>query len=352
MDADQPVERVVGEGRRRTGKPPTPKDEQLVQYLKEQEVLKAADFFALTPESFDLVTRHPAMTLVMADALRELRKEHSQTAHARAGKRMPSDNARSSHNAQDRLCTVLISEYVGTITMTHNAKRNALGVKLCSEIGSGLSRCCAAGVRAIILRALPGVSVWSAGHDMREFGRANNGPGETGDGKFNDPLSRNDPFVQLLHEIRQCPVPVIAAVEGGVWGGACDIITCCDVVIGTPESTFCITPAKIGLPYHASGMTHFLGVLPLHVIKWMFFSSSVLTGQEAMQYGFLNACVPPEQAIEPDSTACTKFSPQGPRTSPNCHSLQLRLRKWRTRSPHALPSWLNCSKRTSTHYLR
>ena len=36
-------------------------------------------------------------------------------------------------------------------------------------------------------------------------------------------------------------------------GGACDIVACCDLVIGTPESTFAITPAKVGLPYHASG---------------------------------------------------------------------------------------------------
>lgn len=57
--------------------------------------------------------------------------------------------------------------------------------------------------------------------------------------------------MQLLQKIRQCAVPVMAAVEGGVWGGACDIVACCDVVVGTPEVTFAITPAKVrrgGLP--------------------------------------------------------------------------------------------------------
>ena len=55
-----------------------------------------------------------------------------------------------------------------------------------------------------------------------------------GSGAFNEPLSRNDPFVRLLHQIRTCTVPVLAAVEGGVWGGACDLVACCDVVVGTP----------------------------------------------------------------------------------------------------------------------
>ena len=83
----------------------------------------------------------------------------------------------------------------------------------------------------IILRALPGVTVWSAGHDMREFERHDGTAAQGGTGAFNDPLSRNDPFVQLLERIRSCAVPVIAAIEGGVWGGACDIVSCCDVVV-------------------------------------------------------------------------------------------------------------------------
>ena len=130
---------------------------------------------------------------------------------------------------------------------------------------------------------------------MREFERHDGTAAQGGTGAFNDPLSRNDPFVQLLQQIRSCAVPVIAAVEGGVWGGACDIVSCCDVVVGTLDCSFAITPAKVGLPYHASGLTHFLGALPLHVIKWMFFSSTVLTGEDAARYGFLSASVPADQ---------------------------------------------------------
>lgn len=289
------IEDVILKARKLTSRPSTNKDAELVEYLKEQEVLNAKDFFALSDESFDVVTRHHSVTLVMADALRGLRHERARLAQTLAPHAVTKDNAGSEDQNREPLCTLVINEWVGTITMTHNSKRNALGMKLCSEIVSCLERCCSAGVRAIILRALPGVSVWSAGHDMREFGRSNGSSAQTGDGKFNDPLSRNDPFVQLLTEIRGCQVPVIAAVEGGVWGGACDIIACCDVVVATSKTTFCITPAKVGLPYHASGMTHFLGVLPLHVIKWMFFSSAPLTGDEAHKYGFVNVCVPADQ---------------------------------------------------------
>ena len=116
--------------------------------------------------------------------------------------------------------------------------------------------------------------------------------------------------MQLLHKIRACAVPVIAAVEGGVWGGACDIVACCDLVVGTPTCSFAITPAKVGLPYHASGASHFLGILPLHIVKWMFFSSEPLSAECAARHGFINCCVPPEQltekAIEMASTIASR----------------------------------------------
>ncbi|KAL1511629.1 hypothetical protein AB1Y20_006421 [Prymnesium parvum] len=291
------IEDVIAEARRCTGKPSSDKDAELLSYLKSQEVASASDFFNLSAKSFEVVAQHPAVTLVMADALRRLREKPDKPEGTAD---LPSKRAKLSPPAAaaaslEPLCSVCIHEFVGIVTMEHNAKRNALGSALCSQIVGCLARCRAAGVRAVILRALPGVAVWSAGHDMREFGRSNGTTAQSGTGAFNDPLSRNDPFVQLLHEIRHCAVPVIAAVEGGVWGGACDIVACCDIVVGTPDTTFAITPAKIGLPYHASGMAHFLGVLPLHVVKWMFFSSSPLTSAEAKQYGFLNDCVPADQ---------------------------------------------------------
>jgi hypothetical protein len=34
-------------------------------------------------------------------------------------------------------------------------------------------------------------------------------------------------------------------------------------------------------------MTHFLGVLPLHVIKWMFFSATPLSAEEVYMHAFI-----------------------------------------------------------------
>jgi len=66
-------------------------------------------------------------------------------------------------------------------------------------------------------------------------------------------------------------------IEGSVWGGACDLAMTCDQLVGANSATFAITPVKIGLPYNAAGLTHFLGVLPLHIVKAMLLTAEPIS---------------------------------------------------------------------------
>ena len=60
-------------------------------------------------------------------------------------------------------------------------------------------------------------------------------------------------------------------IEGSVWGGACDLALTCDLLVGSDTASFTVTPAKIGIPYTASGIIHFINVIGLNKAKEMFF---------------------------------------------------------------------------------
>lgn len=140
------------------------------------------------------------------------------------------------------------------------------------------------GVRVVVLRADPESKVWSSGHDIKEI---------PVDGQ--DPVTWKTSFQRILHRVRAFPAPVVAMVHASVWGGACDLVATCDLAIGTPAATFAITPAKIGIAYNTGGLTHFLGVLPLHIVKEMLFTGQPLSAEDAHRFGLLNHLVPPEQ---------------------------------------------------------
>jgi len=90
-------------------------------------------------------------------------------------------------------------------------------------------------------------------------------------------------------------MPVIAMLHSSVWGAACDLVVTCDLAIGTPKTTFAITPVKIGISYNTAGMSHFMGVLPLHIIKEMVFMGNPLSAEDAYRLGALNRLVSPEK---------------------------------------------------------
>ena len=179
--------------------------------------------------------------------------------------------------------TQLRGSNIGTVTMNNPHRANCLSSELVSGILSALDEFEKAAVRVVILRAYPKAKIWSAGHNMKEIPL---------DGR--DPLTWNITFERLLHKVRGFPVPVIGMIEGSVWGGACDLAMTCDMLVGATSVSFAITPAKIGLPYDAAGLTHFLGVLPLHIVKGMLFTADQLSAEEAFRLGLLNQLVGPE----------------------------------------------------------
>ncbi len=173
--------------------------------------------------------------------------------------------------------------FIGTVTMDHPEHRNALSETMISEMFDAFEEMREARARVIILRAFEGAKVWSSGHDVRELPL----PGR-------DPLGYDDPLVRILREIQHLPMPVIAMIDGSVWGGACDVALTCDVLIGSPQAQFTMTPAKIGVPYNPSGLLRFMNILGINTAKEMFFSAQPIPAQRALEVGILNHLRPSE----------------------------------------------------------
>jgi len=175
------------------------------------------------------------------------------------------------------LITTRLDGYIATITLDNPAKRNALSEALIDEIVAALARFQQQKARVLVLRAQPGVKVWSAGHDVGELPQGGR-----------DPLGWDDPLRNLIREIESFPAPVVAMIEGGVWGGACETVFACDLVIATPDSTFAVTPAKLGVPYNVSGMLTFLNAASLRIVKEMAFTAMPVGAERALSLGMIN----------------------------------------------------------------
>jgi len=168
---------------------------------------------------------------------------------------------------------------IGTITLNQPAKRNALGQALLGELLAVLADFQEKGVRVVVIRAMPETQVWSSGHDIGEL------PSRE------DPLHYSVPLEKAFRALKEFPGPVIAMVHGSVWGGATQLVLCCDIVIGDETCQFAITPANLGLPFNTTGLLDFMRRLPMNLVKEMFFTAAPVKAAEAHKWGILNHLV-------------------------------------------------------------
>lgn len=171
----------------------------------------------------------------------------------------------------------------GILMLNHAAKRNVLSRILIEDLMAALDEMRAISVRSVILRAQPGATVWSSGHDVTELPTSGR-----------DPLSYDDPLRRVVRAIEMLPVPVIAMIEGSVWGGACELAMTCDLAIATPEVTFAFTPTKLGVPYNTAGIVNMMKSIGMPLLKEMLFTARPIPADRALRLGMINDVVPRE----------------------------------------------------------
>jgi len=177
-----------------------------------------------------------------------------------------------------------VKNNIGTITLNDPKTLNSLSGVLIEDLLRALDGFRDEGVRVVILRALPGSKTWSAGHNVGELPK-----------HARDPLTYSDPLRVAIRVIQEYPSPVLAMIEGGVWGGACELIMACDIVIAAQTATFAITPARLGVPYNIGGVQNMIGSVPMAVVKEMLFRAKPISAQRAYEVGIANYVVPADQ---------------------------------------------------------
>jgi methylmalonyl-CoA decarboxylase len=211
------------------------------------------------------------------------------------------------------LVDAIISGRVGTVTLNNPAKHNCLSEALIHELCAALEEMAKREVRAVILRAPAGSTVFSAGHDVRELpthGR--------------DPLTYNDPLRRAVRTIELFSAPVIAMVEGSVWGGACELVMSCDIIVAGDDCTFAMTVAKMGVPYNISGVQNLLNSCGMPLCKEMLFTAKPLSVKRLLDQGIVSHAVPRARL----ETVTQSIAEQIARNSPQVISLlkeELRL---------------------------
>ncbi|WP_020680995.1 enoyl-CoA hydratase/isomerase family protein [Marinobacterium rhizophilum] len=104
----------------------------------------------------------------------------------------------------------------------------------------------------------------------------------------------------LMSVLNNLSKPTIALVQGAAYGGAVGLAACCDIVIATQASRFCLSEVRIGLT-PATISPYVVRAIGERQARRYFQSAEAFSAEQAQQYGLVHEVVEDNAALD---TAC------------------------------------------------
>ncbi|MDP3135385.1 MAG: enoyl-CoA hydratase/isomerase family protein [Burkholderiaceae bacterium] len=97
----------------------------------------------------------------------------------------------------------------------------------------------------------------------------------------------DDRFERMLDSLESLPIPTIAAIQGGVYGGGTDLALCCDIRLGVTHTRMFMPAARFGIHYYPGGLRRYVSNLGLAASKKIFLTGLDVAAPEMLRIGFL-----------------------------------------------------------------
>jgi enoyl-CoA hydratase len=136
-------------------------------------------------------------------------------------------------------------------------------------------------VRVVVLRAEG--RGFNAGVDIKEM-QATEG--------FDALIGANRGCYAAFAAVYDCPVPVVAAVNGFCLGGGIGLVGNADVIVAADDATFGLPEVDRGA---LGAATHLSRLVPQHKMRAMVYTSATATAQELHHFGSVLQVVPPAE---------------------------------------------------------
>ncbi|XP_037946778.1 enoyl-CoA hydratase domain-containing protein 3, mitochondrial isoform X2 [Teleopsis dalmanni] len=175
---------------------------------------------------------------------------------------------------------------VREITLNEAKTRNSLSLAMMDSILENLTKDINnEELRCIILSA--NGPVWSAGHNLKELANS-------------DECEQTEVFnklTEIIMNIYQAPVPVIAKVNGLAAAAGCQLVASCDIVVCSDKSSFSTPGANFGIFCSTPGIA-VSRVMPRLKSSYMVLTGLPIKAQDANAAGLVSVVVPENQLDE------------------------------------------------------
>ncbi|MDO3722796.1 enoyl-CoA hydratase/isomerase family protein [Marinobacter sp. chi1] len=168
---------------------------------------------------------------------------------------------------------------VTEVVLNRPDKRNAFDDVIIQELIGALEEVNAdPDTRVVVLRSEG--KHFSAGADLGWMRRM-------ADNSHQDNLDDSRELARLMNVLNHLSKPVIGLVQGAAFGGAVGLAACCDIVIATEKSSFCLSEVKLGL-IPAVISPYVVRTIGERQARRYFLSAEVFSARQAQDFGLVH----------------------------------------------------------------
>ena len=119
-------------------------------------------------------------------------------------------------------------------------------------------------------------------------------------------------FEQAFYTLMDCPVPVIAAVNGAAYGGGTEIALACDFIHASETARFALTEPKLGIIPGGGGTQNLPRAVGSRRAKELIYSAQPFSAGQAAEWGMVNRVWPQKDLMPGVLALAQQIAANGP----------------------------------------
>ena len=194
------------------------------------------------------------------------------------------------------------SDRVGIITMNRPEVRNAMNTRMMTEMRDLFAGFYVDPDQAACLVLTGAAGAFCSGGDLRER-----------KGMTNETWRRQHAIVeQMVRAIHDCPIPIIAAVNGAAYAGGMELALACDFVYAAQSARFALTEVTLGILPGAAGTQNLPRAVGVRRAKELILTGTPFTAEQALEWGMVNKVCPDDKLMDEVMAVARRIADNAP----------------------------------------
>ncbi len=193
--------------------------------------------------------------------------------------------------------------HVTVVTMNRPAAMNSMNTTMMEELRDCFAQYYVepSAARCLVLTGA-GERAFCAGADLKER-----------NGMTDATWRRQHAIVeQTIRAMLDCPLPIIAAVNGAAYAGGCELAMACDFIYAADHARFAQTEVALGIIPGAMGTQNMPRAVGVRRAKEVILSAQPFSAADALAWGLANRVLPGAQLMAEVIATATRIASNAP----------------------------------------